>query len=315
MHATSAPDRWSLGTRVAFRFLAVYFVLAFLSSLVGIVPFLGDVGSWLDTAVHPLHVWIGRTVFGVEIYAFAMGSGDTTCNWVQFAAHIAVATVATVVWSVIDRKRTSHPWLRDGLWIAMRFVLASAMFGYGFGKVHGLQLPAPDVARLPQEYGQSSPMGLLWTFMGASQPYSMFGGWMEVIGGLLLCFRRTQLLGALWTAAAMTNVFVLNLCYDVPVKPYSFHLLALAIVIAAADLQRLARLLVLRDMRSAAGTDPSTAPPAGTLELFREGDIRLRLSGTLQGVRIEATCERRDAEDFPLLSRGFHWINEVPYNR
>jgi hypothetical protein len=435
MHAVNTSDRWNLGTLIAFRFLAVYFIIAFLSSIIGIVPFLGDFGLWLDAAERPLHVWIGRTVFGVEIAAFPTGSGDTTYNWVQFAAHLAFASVATLAWSLLDRKRPSYPWLRDGLWIAMRFVLAATMFGYGFSKVYGLQFPEPDVTRLLQEYGQSSPMGLLWTFMGASQPYSMFGGWMEVIGGLLLCFRRTQLLGALWTTAVMTNVFVLNLCYDVPVKLYSFHLLALAIAIAAPDLQRLARLLVLnrpteptdlrgpwtkpalrrtglavklawlamtlgmtawensemraasrvateegslagtwevvdfrrdgvalerigpdtrrwkyfaiveqpgmtiavamqiqgakvawltertgttlvlRDLRPAAGTDPSTAPPAGTLEVAHEGDARVRLSGTLNGARIEATCERRDAEDFPLLSRGFHWINEVPYNR
>jgi hypothetical protein len=99
--------------------------------------------------------------------------------------------------------------------------------------------------RLLQDYGDSSPMGLLWTFMGASQPYTMFAGWMETIGGLLLCFRRTQLVGALWTAGVMANVFVLNMFYDVPVKIYSFHLLALAMVIAAPDMPRLVRMFLL----------------------------------------------------------------------
>jgi hypothetical protein len=40
-------------------------------------------------------------------------------------------------------------------------------------------------------------MGLTGTFMGASQPNTTFAGWMETIGGLLLCFRRTQLVGTL----------------------------------------------------------------------------------------------------------------------
>ena len=57
--------------------------------------------------------------------------------------------------------------------------------------------------------------------------------------------RRTTLLGALVTAATMTNVVMLNFCYDVPVKLYSTHLLLTALVIAAPDLRRLANLLVL----------------------------------------------------------------------
>ena len=58
----------------------------------------------------------------------------------------------------------------------MRFVLASALFGYGINKVFALQFPEPGLQRLTQDYGDSSPMGLMWTFMGASAPYTMFAG-------------------------------------------------------------------------------------------------------------------------------------------
>jgi uncharacterized membrane protein YphA (DoxX/SURF4 family) len=40
---------------------------------------------------------------------------------------------------------------------------------------------------------------------------------------------------------------------------------------------------------------------------------------TLKGLKdkdtLEITFSRRTEADFPLVSRGFHWINEVPYNR
>ena len=42
----------------------------------------------------------------------------------------------------------------------------------------------------------------------------------------------------------MLQVFVLNLCYDVPVKLYSFHLLLMAVWIALPDLRRLADFLL-----------------------------------------------------------------------
>ena len=43
---------------------------------------------------------------------------------------------------------------------------------------------------------------------------------------------------ALRTVAVMANVFMLNLCYDVPVKLFSFQVLLLAIVVAAPDVPR-----------------------------------------------------------------------------
>ena len=435
MQDASLATIWPLAARVAFRFACVYFVVSFFSAILQIVPLLGMVGAWHDEAVKPFYVWIGRAVFGVEITVFPNGSGDTTYNWVLFASHLAFALVATAVWSVVDPRRPSYPWLKDGLWIAMRFTLASAMFGYGINKIFGLQFPEPGMQRLLQDYGDSSPMGLMWTFMGASLPYTMFAGWMEAIGGLLLCFRRTQLVGALWTAGVMANVFVLNMCYDIPVKIYSFHLLVTALVIAAPDVPRLVRMfllnrpvpradlrgpwtnralrrtafgvklawvlltvpmvawqmsemrfvygprapkgdldgtwevaefrrdgvelapvatdglrwryltlidrpewkqaivthmkgvngrwameskdgvLELREMTVAAGDDAGVAPLAGTLAVVREGEKGLRVTGELEGARIEAVCTRRDPTDSLLMNRGFHWVNEYPFNR
>ena len=89
-------------------------------------------------------------------------------------------------------------------------------------------------------------MGLLWTFMGASVPYTIFAGLMELSAGLLLLFRRTASLGTLAAIPVLTNVVMLNFCYDVPVKLFSVHLLAMAVFLAVPDLGRLAVLLVLR---------------------------------------------------------------------
>ncbi len=459
MHGYSAGTHWSPLTRIAFRFLFLYVAFAFFSAILQLVPLLGMVGYWHDQAVQPFYAWIGKVVFGLEITVFPNGSGDTTYNWVQSLSHVVFALMGAAIWSVIDWRRASYPWLKDGLWIVMRFVLASAMFGYGINKVFGLQFPEPGMQRLLQDYGDSSPMGLMWTFMGASQPYTMFAGWMETIGGLLLCFRRTQLVGALWTAGVMANVFVLNMCYDIPVKLYSLHLLLLALVIAAPDMQRLLRMfllnkpvpradlrgpwtkpwlrrtafgvklawvgftvpfmfwqmsemryvygslapkgeldgtwevvefrkdgielpplvtdetrwryftiidrpdwkqaivthmkgvngrwrleikgdtesasattasegagasiesgptkgaLELREMTVAAGDDATKAPLAGTLAYTRDSEKSLRVTGEIAGTRIEAVCERREPKDFLLMNRGFHWINEIPFNR
>jgi hypothetical protein len=114
------------------------------------------------------------------------------------------------------------------------------MFAYGTVKVIKAQFPDPGLDRLLEPFGQASPMGLLWTFMGASQPYNMFTGLGEIVGGLLLTTRRTTLLGAIVSAGVLAHVVVLNFCYDVPVKLFSLHLLAMALFLAAPDARRLA---------------------------------------------------------------------------
>jgi hypothetical protein len=80
--------------------------------------------------------------------------------------------------------------------------------------------------------------------MAASKGYTIFGGIAELLGGVLLLIPRLTGLGALVSAGVLTNVFALNLFYDVPVKLFSFHLLLMAVFLAAPDLPRLANLLV-----------------------------------------------------------------------
>jgi hypothetical protein len=88
-------------------------------------------------------------------------------------------------------------------------------------------------------------MGLLWRFMQSSQPYTSATGIIEFSCGLLLICRRTTLLGALCAAGATFQVFLLNMCYDVPVKLMSGHLLLMALVLIAPDAKRLFSFFVL----------------------------------------------------------------------
>lgn len=41
----------------------------------------------------------------------------------------------------------------------------------------------------------------------------------------------------------------------------------------------------------------------------------LALEGTVDGQQIRGRFRRMDESRFPLLSRGFHWINEWPFDR
>jgi uncharacterized membrane protein YphA (DoxX/SURF4 family) len=244
---SSELRRWPVVRRLVFRFLCAYFVLYSLPSrgrvsIVGLIPGTSFLTQKYVAMWQSICPWVGSHVFhlsGRAITYVPTGSGDTTLDYIQNLLFLVFAVVAAILWSVLDRKRGDYrklePWLR----LLVRYVLAFTLFSYGFAKVFPLQFGTPGFLRLLEPYGDFSPMGSLWWFMGASIPYIIFAGAAEVLGGLLLVFRRTAALGALVAFAVMLNVMMLNYCYDVPVKLYSTNLVLMAAYLAAFDLRRL----------------------------------------------------------------------------
>jgi hypothetical protein len=175
------------------------------------------------------------------------GSGDTSLDYVLVFCFAVIAAFATLVWSVLDRRRPNYITLYACLRLLVRFTLSFTMLSYGFAKVYPLQFRTPGLMQLTETYGEASPMGILWTFMGASVSYTKFCGLAEVLAGALLLFRRTTTLGALVAAGAMLNVAALNFSYDVPVKLYSTHLVLMSLFLIAPDVGALVRFFVLRE--------------------------------------------------------------------
>lgn len=231
---------WGPAKKVFFRFLFAYLVLFNFPFPLYYIPYVNIAYSRIWGPVVP---WVGMHVFNASITT--RGGSDSIYSYVQVFCFLVLSIAATLIWTLLDRKRRNYARLYEWLRVYVRFVLAVTMIEYGATKVFPSQFPAPTIDRLMQPLGDASPMGLLWTFMGASVAYTVFGGLGELIGGLLLTVRRTTLLGALICIGVMTNVTMLNFAYDVSVKVYSLHLLLMAFFLAAHDLRRLANVLVL----------------------------------------------------------------------
>lgn len=253
---------WRWASRVAFRFCFIYFGLYCLSTqiITSFVPVpnfdIPDPSTFRP--IRPIIFWTAAHVFGVSktlVYRES-GSGDKTFDWVLVFCMLVVSIVATSVWSALDRKRSNYLTLHKWFRLFIRFGLAGQMMVYGMSKAVPLQMPFPFLTRLLERYGDFSPMGVLWSSIGASPAYEIFAGCAELLGGVLLIFPRTTTLGALVCLADTIQVFMLNMTYDVPVKLLSFHLILLALFLLAPDLKRLADLFILN--RAAR---PSAHPP------------------------------------------------------
>jgi len=282
------PDNsWSPARRLAFRFATAYFVLYLFPFPFNAIPNVERVFKWWDAAWAVVVKWTGLHLFGVTITVLPNGSGDTTFNYVQVFCAVILAAAIAVVWSVLDRGRTSYDALYHWLRAYVRFGLAATMISYGAFKVIQAQFPAPSLDRLIQPYGDSSPMGLLWTFMGASAAYNLFTGAGEMLGGLLLTTRRTTALGALVCMAVMSNVVMLNFAYDVPVKLYSMHLLLMAAFLLLPDLRRLANVLVFNRDAAAAELHPQLGERWWWAPLARAAFVVLLLVPPLMQARAQ----------------------------
>ena len=264
---------WSQLHLLGFRFLCAYFLIYLIPfPLNQGLPFsdLIDRGfsSLWDVPVR----WVGRVLLRLPepVTLTVSGSGDKLYDYVWNLTVLLLALLVVATWSALDRRR-EHTQLRAWVRLYVRLGLGAVAISYGAYKVIKSQFPYPPLDKLAQPFGESSPMGLLWSFIGFSPAYNLFTGLGELMGGVLLFFRRTALLGALLLVSVLANIVMFNFAYDVPVKLYSTNLLLLAIWIAAFDARRLLNLLVLN----------RTAPPQAEPQLGSTRSKRIVLQSAV----------------------------------
>lgn len=232
---------------ILFRFFVIYFVL---STAVWSWPssfewfdFLGAFETWLRDGYTDL---FNNYIYQVkEELVLPRGSGDTSMGWATFYAQLFIALIGSAIWSIADRKRTQY--ISGSLVIRniVRYYVIMFAFIYGIIKLFGLQMPSPSNSYYATDLGNFSGMRFAWNFVGYSKEYEFFSGMMEVLVGVFLLYRRTVVLGALLGAGVFSYVFLLNMTFDIPVKIFSFQLLAACIFLSAGNLKRIVNFFLL----------------------------------------------------------------------
>jgi uncharacterized membrane protein YphA (DoxX/SURF4 family) len=185
--------------------------------------------------------WISKHVLGIQspLNFTETGSGDRTCDYVALLLCAVTAGAATIFWHVSQRTKAVDRKLEYWFSVLIRYYLSFNMLSYGFAKILKLQFPYPSLHRLVEPFGASSPMGLIWAYMGYSSGFNYFMGICELGCGLLLLFRRKTMAGALLAVAITSNIMAVNYFYDVPVKILSTVLMLMSVFLLAPDGRRL----------------------------------------------------------------------------
>ena len=231
----------SFSRAYALRFSVCYWLLCLQPFPFGTIPGTDGVALADLRAREVMIQFVGRRLFGLTITDGQYSGADTVSNYVAMFCFVVLATVLAAAWALLRRRslEREQPRVTALHQVGLRYVLGTSILGYAVVKLWKVQFPSLEPSDLELNYGESSPMGLLWRFMGHSTAYAFATGLAELAGGVLLFFRRTTLLGALLLVGVLTQVLLLNLCFDVNVKIWSAHLLLMAVILAAGQLRPL----------------------------------------------------------------------------
>ena len=240
---------WNLPERVAFRFAFCYLALFCLGMVdilrlfIAIFGFHAEPSGMLDFLWRRLVPWVAVHLMRLPSPGLD-GDSDSVFAYVLTACQLFLAAGAALIWSLLDRRRIEYRVLLGWLRRTVSLLLACVLFTYGTDKVFPLQFGRVSLVRLSRRVGDLDLFNLLWVFMAGSTAYTIFSGALEILAGLVLLIPRFETLGALLSMGVMTNVLVLNIAYDVPVKLLAFHLLLCAIFLAVCNGRRIAGVLL-----------------------------------------------------------------------
>jgi hypothetical protein len=154
-----------------------------------------------------------------------------TISYIVFPALIIILTL---VWHVMDikRRKSATPLAnRQIIYNCIclcRYMLAAIIIFYGLDKLMVDQLKM-SYYWYGDELGKLSGSQLTWSFFGYSKFYNSCIAIAQVAGGLLLLFRRTTLLGALFLLPILINITLIDYNYDISAKDIITVLLLLDI--------------------------------------------------------------------------------------
>jgi hypothetical protein len=123
----------------------------------------------------------------------------------------AASLVYVLIWQV--RKTKSHTALQ--FWQALiRYGVAFDLAEFGWAKICHLQLVMP-ASKLDLPYRSFTPSDQFWYFFSHSYLFGCIIASLQIIGALLLLFRRTTLAGAFILLPVLANILLMDIFYEI----------------------------------------------------------------------------------------------------
>ncbi len=142
---------------------------------------------------------------------------NTQATWIFVAALVFLSIVLGSVWSRFDPERIhkAHKWTQG----VVAFYVAYMICNYAFAKLLKTQFQPPSYI-LETPIGELNGFWLTWTYFGFSETFANILGWTQVVGSVLMLFRKTRLFGAVVLIPVMANICLIDHFYSISPLAY-----------------------------------------------------------------------------------------------
>ncbi len=229
---------WKNRRKWIFRFIVV-FVLLFICSVPFPHPYLINPPAVISPLFEKLVKWVGDHVFNIRRPYSHQLISDSTGLYIHLLVLLFISCIATVTWTVLDKRRKSYHILAYWFRVMISYYLAFYLMSYGFNKLFKWQFYFPEPNTLFTTMGNTYRDLLYWSAMGTSRSYNIFLGSLELLAGILLLSRKTRLFGSLVAISILLNIVAVNFSFNINVKIFSSFLLLLGLLIMAPGAKRL----------------------------------------------------------------------------
>jgi hypothetical protein len=144
--------------------------------------------------------------------------GESFFNWLLIGQVILALVFSigySIYWQIKARKNTinsgvRHAWFRA----VLRYWLAFDIATYGFAKLLKTQF-AQSLHRDDSLVGSLNGFNLTWNYFAHSYTLAVIIGLCQIIGSILLLFRKTTLLGVTILLPILINILLINIFFDI----------------------------------------------------------------------------------------------------
>lgn len=120
--------------------------------------------------------------------------------------------------------------------LALRWYLAFYMIDYGWGKVTMSQFGVHDEAILQTPLEEVDTFYVAWYLYGKSLFFNYTTGIAEIVGGILLLFHRTALLGTLLILTILGQILIIDIAFTTSQQGFALPTRILGMILSALSI-------------------------------------------------------------------------------
>jgi hypothetical protein len=164
---------------------------------------------------------ISSLILGLEIAALLLlvGNGGNI-PWLPpilvfsgVGASLLLSILFPFLWHFLEQKqKINSTKVYAILYSGIRYCIAFNMASFGWKKFYGLQFIVPgEISNMPMN--QQSGEWLTWYYFGYSHAFGIIIAVTQIMGGYLLLFKRTLLIGSILLFSLLFNLTLINIFY------------------------------------------------------------------------------------------------------